>query len=91
MLDVRLICDFADYFVICSAESDRQMNAVVDEVENALTKQRVRIYRSEGTASSGWILMDLGDVIVHVFSPEQRSRYRLEEFWDNAIPALRLQ
>lgn len=91
LLDVRLLCGFADYFVICSAESERQMNAVVDEIEKALSKQKIRVYRSEGTPSSGWMLMDLGDVIVHVFSPEQRSYYKLEDFWGKGVPVLRLQ
>lgn len=67
------------------------MNAVVDGIEKALTGNRVSVYRSEGTPGSGWMLLDLGDVIVHVFSPEQRSFYRLEEFWDKGVPVLRLQ
>ncbi len=91
LLDVRLLCGFADYFVICSAESERQMNAVADEIEKALSKQKVRAYRSEGTPSSGWMLMDLGDVIVHVFSPEQRAYYKLEDFWGKGVPVLRMQ
>lgn len=91
LLDVRLLCGFADYFVICSAESERQMNAVADEIEKALSKQKVRVYRSEGTPSSGWMLMDLGDVIVHVFSPDQRAYYKLEDFWGKGVPVLRMQ
>ncbi|MBI2957274.1 MAG: ribosome silencing factor [Chloroflexi bacterium] len=91
LLDVRLVCGFADYFVICSAESARQMNAVTNAIEEALAKSGVRIHRSEGTASSGWILIDLGDVIVHIFSPEQRAYYQLEELWGKGVPVLRLQ
>jgi len=91
MLDLRGICSFADYFVICSAESDRQMNAVAEGIEKTLLEDDVKIHKSEGAASSGWILLDLVDVIVHIFSPEQRAYYQLEELWEKAVPVLRLQ
>lgn len=91
MLDVRSVCWFADYFVICSAESERQISAVVEEIDRTLTENGVRSYRSEGTAGSGWVLMDLDDVIVHIFSSEQRSFYKLEDLWAKAVPLVHLQ
>ena len=91
LLDVRSVCGFADYFVICSAESERQISAVVEEIDRTLTENGVRFYRSEGKPDSGWVLMDLDDVIVHIFSPEQRSFYKLEDLWAKAVPLVHLQ
>ncbi|MBI2858409.1 MAG: ribosome silencing factor [Chloroflexi bacterium] len=91
LLDVRPTCGFADYFVICSAESERQMNAIAEGIEKSLLDHGIRIHKSEGTPRSGWILLDLVDVIVHIFSPEQRAFYQLETLWEKAIPVLRMQ
>lgn len=91
MLDIRKVCGFADFFVICTAESARQAVAVRDEVEKILRQAGVKLYHSEGTADSGWVLLDYGDVIVHVFSAEQRSYYQLEELWEKATPVVRIQ
>jgi len=91
MLDIRKVCGFADYFVICTAEWGRQAVAVRDEVEKVLGQVGVKLYHSEGAADSGWVLLDYGDVIVHVFSPEQRAYYQLEELWEKAVPVLRIQ
>lgn len=91
MLDARQICSFADYFVVCSGDSTRQMEAIWQEIRGILKQEGVIPYHSEGTADSGWILLDLGEVIVHIFSPSQRDYYRLDDLWDKATPIIRIQ
>jgi len=91
MLDARQICSFADYFVVCSGDSTRQIEAIWQEIRGILKQEGVIPYHSEGTADSGWILLDLGDVIVHIFSPWYRDYYRLDDLWDKATPIIRIQ
>ena len=91
MLDTGKICSFADYFVICSGDSDRQIDAIQQEINKSLKEEGILPHHVEGTADSGWILIDLGGVIVHIFAAEQREYYRLEELWDNATPIIRIQ
>ena len=91
LLDVRDLTSFADYFVICSATSERQLRAVVDEMERKLKDAGIKPLYLEGTVESGWIVLDCGDVVAHVFSPEQRDYYRLERIWQKAVPVIRIQ
>lgn len=91
LLDTRNICSFADYFVICNGDSERQVDAIVNEISTQLKKEGVMPYHIEGKADSGWVLLDLGTVIVHVFSPAGREYYNLDELWGEAIPAVRIQ
>ncbi len=91
LLDIRKICSFADYFVICSAESERQIEAIRDEVERVLKEQGVVPHHCEGTADSGWVVLDFGDVIVHIFSPTEREYYNLDELWSEANTVVRIQ
>ena len=92
LLDIRQIGSFADYFVVASTASERQMQAVVRDLEQTLRNDDgVRPSRVEGQPASGWVLMDYGDVIVHLFSAEQRGFYRLEELWSAAVPLVRMQ
>ncbi len=90
LLDLSGTCPFADFFLICTGDNKRHMEAIREEIERALLEEGVRLLRDEGEGDSGWILMDFGDLIVHIFSPEQRSFYRLEELWSNASPVLRI-
>ncbi|MGX7176842.1 ribosome silencing factor [Enterococcus saigonensis] len=83
-LDVRDISLLADYFLICSANSERQINAIIDEVVEQEEKQGVAIKRIEGKDGAKWVLIDLGDVIVHVFSTSEREFYNLEKLWSDA-------
>ena len=78
-LDVREISLLADYFVICSANSERQINAIIDEVLEQEEKNGVEVKRIEGKDGAAWVLIDLGDVIVHVFSNNERAFYNLEK------------
>jgi len=92
LLDLRSISILADYFVICSAGSDRQIKAVTESVTEVLRKEAgARVLHVEGTADSGWVLMDYGAVIVHVFAPAERQFYRLEELWSQAVPVVHIQ
>jgi ribosome-associated protein len=91
MLDIRRVSGFADYFVLCTAGSERQMRAVYEAVDESLGDEGARLLRKEGTPDSGWVLLDFGDVIVHVFSPSQRDYYRLDALWKEAVPVVRIQ
>jgi len=91
MLDTREICSFADYFVICSGETRRQIEAICDEILGVLKKEGTMLRRREGAPGSGWMLMDFGDVIVHIFAPAERDYYQLEKLWGKATPLIRIQ
>ena len=91
LLDARGVCSFADYFVICSGETGRQIRTIYDEVGQALKKEGILPHHREGALDSGWLLLDFGDVIVHIFAPFEREYYRLEELWSQAIPVVRIQ
>lgn len=91
LLDVRGICGFADYFVICAGDSQRQLRAIHDEIEKSLKESGVRPHHREGGADSGWLLLDYGDVIIHIFSAEEREFYNLDELWNEARTVLRIQ
>lgn len=91
LLDVRELCTFTDFFVICSAESSRQLNSIADEIEGVLKKEGVKPHHREGTTDSGWYLLDYTDVIVHIFSAQEREFYALEELWSDAKVVLRIQ
>jgi ribosome-associated protein len=92
LLDLHGHCSFADYFVICTGTSERQLDALVEAVsETARKKHRLKSPRVQGHAAGGWILVDFADLIIHTFSPEQRRRYKLEELWHEAKVVLRIQ
>ncbi len=90
MLDIRQVTSFADYFVICSADSGRQINAISDEIDGVLSKEGINIYHREGSADSGWVLLDFGAVIVHVFDQTTREYFDLEQLWGNGTPVIRI-
>lgn len=90
MLDIRPVSYYADYFVICSADSERQLHAVCDAVEEALSEIGVKRYRREGKEDSGWVLLDFGQVVVHVFSAPEREYYDIERLWGDATPVVRI-
>ncbi len=91
LLDVRKISSLADYFVICSAAVERQIRAIAEGVEEALDAVDVPPYKREGTPADGWVLLDYGDVILHIMTAEQRAFYRLEQVWEQAQIVVRLQ
>jgi ribosome-associated protein len=91
LMDIHDISDFADYFVICSGTSDRMLKALADDLIEQLHKKLQVHARVEGVAEGGWVLVDFGNVIVHLFSPDRRDYYRLEDLWAKGKILLRLQ
>jgi len=85
-LDVRGATSFADYFVICSGASSRQVQAIADEVAQQLRIRGERPSSLEGYSNAEWVLIDYGDLVVHVFSPKTRVYYDLERLWRDAKP-----
>lgn len=83
-LDVSEVSLLADYFLICSANSDRQINAVVEAIVEKEEENQVKVKRVEGKDGGKWVLIDLGDLIVHVFSNSEREFYNLEKLWSDA-------
>ncbi|MGC8837854.1 MAG: ribosome silencing factor [Anaerolineae bacterium] len=90
LLDVHEVSILADYFVLCSGTSARQLDALTEEVRQQARKAGARLLHLEGEPDTGWILLDYGDVVVHIFSPELRAYYRLEELWQDSNVLLRL-
>lgn len=91
LLDISEVSPFADYFVIASVTSERQSQALVDTLLEELRPHKVRPLYIEGERTSGWQLIDFGEVIVHLFSTEQRAYYRLEDLWQKARVVVRMQ
>lgn len=91
LIDLTDIAIFADYFIICSGTSDRMINALAKSVIEFLHQNFHLTINKEGEARDGWILLDVGDIIVHIFSPEQRDYYRLEDLWSQGKILLHLQ
>ncbi|HWM11588.1 MAG TPA: ribosome silencing factor [Solirubrobacteraceae bacterium] len=84
-LDLRDVLGYTDYFVICSGNTDRQSKAIHDRVHQGLKNEHGLLPRRvEGLGESRWILMDYLDVVVHVFTPDAREFYRLEQLWGEA-------
>jgi ribosome-associated protein len=84
-LDLRDVLGYTDYFVICSGNTDRQTKAIHDRIHQGMKKEHgVLPRRVEGLAEARWILMDYLDVVVHVFTPDAREFYRLEQLWGEA-------
>ena len=91
LMDIREIADFADYFILCSGTSDRMLDALADTAEERARSQFKVHGRVEGSPGDGWLLIDFGDVILHLFSPERRDYYHLEELWSKGKVLLHLQ
>jgi ribosome-associated protein len=84
VLDVQAVSTIADYFVICCGRSTTQVRTIADAVEASLKAEGVRVVHREGVPESGWLLLDYGDVVVHVFLPDTRDFYALERLWGDA-------
>jgi ribosome-associated protein len=91
VLNIQDLSPFADFFVICSGENERQIRAIAREIAERLADDGVRPERVEGTPNSGWMLLDYGATIVHIFSVEQRQYYRIEEIWSEAPTLVAMQ
>ena len=91
LLDTQDVCSFADYFVICSGDSPRQIDAIRDEIEHVLKRQGVLPHHHEGSTDSGWLLLDYGSIIIHIFAPVERDYYQLDKLWSQASTLVRIQ
>jgi len=91
VLDVRASCSFADYFVVCTGESERQLEAIWEAILEALKEHGIRPLHKEGPSGSGWLLADFGAVVIHIFAPAEREFYQLEQLWKDAVPVLHIQ
>ena len=91
MLDLREITPLADYFVLCTTDSERQAKALWQILAETLKKDKVYPLSTEGEPASGWLLLDYNAVVVHIFSREARAYYRLEELWKEAPLVLKIQ
>ena len=92
MMDLHDVSLIADYFIIASASSDRQLNAITDHIRDEVkNKEQAYPMRVEGRGDSGRVLMDYGDVVIHLFSPELRSYYDLEGLWRDANVVVHVQ
>jgi ribosome-associated protein len=91
LMDLRQITTLADYFVICTGESERQLRAIVDDITETIRNEGERPLHHEGDSGSGWVLLDYGGVVLHVFAPQEREYYRLERLWQSAPTVLRVQ
>ncbi|MBK6562942.1 ribosome silencing factor [Candidatus Amarobacter glycogenicus] len=89
LIDISRTASFTDFFVIASAQSPLQFSALQDYLEKEFLPDGVELRHREGSGDNGWMLLDFGDLIVHVFSPDQRSYYRLEELWGRTSPVVR--
>jgi ribosome-associated protein len=91
LLEVGTLTTVADYLVICSGGSERQLDGIADGIVEGLKAEGLRIIAREGEAASHWVLLDVGAVIVHVFAPPERDFYALERLWSEARTILRVQ
>ncbi len=93
LLDIREVSVIADYFVICSGNSERQADAIAGEIEDQLGRQEIDAAHIEGKGKGPgrWILLDYSDIIVHIFTQAERDYYRLEKLWSEAKTVLVVQ
>jgi ribosome-associated protein len=91
LLDLAGLTTMADYFIICSGGSERQLEAIASGIIGSLRDEKTRPIGREGTAASHWVLVDFGSVVVHIFTPPERDYYGLEKYWSEAKTILSVQ
>lgn len=84
VLDLSAVCDFADHFLIASGRNERQVQAITDRIQERLREAGEKPLTVEGYRTATWVLLDYGDLVIHVFQPEARSFYGLEKLWSDA-------
>ena len=84
ILDLHELTTMADYFVLCSADSDTQVKAIADEIDKSLKDAGIRVWHKEGYKALNWVLLDYVDVVVHIFRKDVRAYYNLERLWGDA-------
>jgi ribosome-associated protein len=91
VLDIRQQSVIADYFVVCTGSNPRQIQAIATAIEERLEQLNISTRGYEGDARTGWMLLDAGDVIIHIFGPMEREFYRLERLWSGAPSVVYMQ
>jgi ribosome-associated protein len=84
IMDLRNLASFADYFVICSADSDVQVKAIAEQIDKSFTEEGIKCWHKEGLNALTWVLLDYVDVVVHIFRKDAREFYNLEKLWGDA-------
>lgn len=90
VLDVQGVSSITDYFLVCSGKSTTHLNTIIDSIRTELKAEGVRPLHAEGRVESGWVLLDYGDVLVHVFLEDTRAYYALERLWGD-VPKVPLE
>ena len=91
LLDIMKIASFTDFFIICTATSNRMLDALSEAVLRTVREKHRLKGRQEGYANGGWLTIDFGVIVVHLFSPDRRDYYRLEDLWREGKILLHLQ
>jgi ribosome-associated protein len=91
LLDLKEIASFTDYFVLCTATSDRMLDALAEATLENVRKMHGKSGRIQGETREGWVVVDYGDLVVHLFAPDQRRYYDLEQLWNEGRVLLRVQ
>jgi len=84
IIEIKEIASFTDYFVICSADSETQVKAIADYIDEEMKKKGTPVWHSEGYEALRWVLLDFVDVVVHIFHKETRDYYNIEKLWGDA-------
>ncbi len=88
---MKEIVSFTDYFVICTGTSDRMIDALANAAMDDIRKKYRKKGKKQGNSRDGWVVVDYGDVVIHLFSPDQREYYQIEELWEDGKVLLKLQ
>ncbi|MBI5352109.1 MAG: ribosome silencing factor [Chloroflexi bacterium] len=91
LIDLKDIVSFTDYFIICTGTSDRMVDALANATIEDIRVKHKKKGKKQGLSRDGWVIVDYGDVVLHLFSPDQRDFYNLEELWEDGKVLLRLQ
>jgi ribosome-associated protein len=90
-MDIGKVSTFTDYFVVATANNPRQMNAIIESLDRDLRDEGIRPRRREGAPDSGWVLLDFGDAIVHLFSSDERAYYNIEGLGAKGVSVVHMQ
>ena len=91
LLNISNKSAFTDFMIILTVDSSRQMSAVAEELEIEMKSKGINKFRKEGSANSGWVVVDFGDIVVHLFGKDEREYYALDDIWSEAQQLLRIQ
>lgn len=91
LMDIKEIASFTDYFVICTGTSDRMLDALASSAIDEVRRKYKKKAKKQGLSRDGWVVVDFGDVVLHLLSPDQRDYYQIEELWEDGKVLLRLK